>query len=61
MQITAEMIKALRAETNAGVLDCRKALQESNGDHKKAVAWLKSNGPNQRKRYTTWRSNRSTP
>lgn len=44
MNITAEMIKALRAETNAGVLDCRKALQESNGDHRKALAWLQEKG-----------------
>src|SRR5512135_1743401 len=44
MQITADMIKALRAETNAGVLDCRKALQESNGDFQKAVEWLREKG-----------------
>ncbi|HEX2697325.1 MAG TPA: translation elongation factor Ts [Anaerolineales bacterium] len=44
MEITAEMIKKLRAETNAGVLDCRKALQESNGDFEKAVEWLRAKG-----------------
>jgi elongation factor Ts len=44
MQITADMIKALRAETNAGVLDCRKALQESNGDMQKAIEWLREKG-----------------
>ncbi len=44
VQITADMIKALRAETNAGVLDCRKALQESNGDFQKAVEWLREKG-----------------
>ncbi len=44
MQITADMIKALRAETSAGVLDCRKALQESNGDFQKAVEWLREKG-----------------
>jgi elongation factor Ts len=44
VQITADMIKALRAETNAGVLDCRKALQESNGDMQKAVEWLREKG-----------------
>ncbi len=42
--ITADMVKALRAETNAGVLDCRKALQESNGDFQKAVEWLRQKG-----------------
>ena len=44
MEITADMIKALRAETSAGVLDCRKALQESNGDYQKALAWLQEKG-----------------
>ncbi len=44
MKITADMIKALRAETNAGVLDCRKALEESNGDFQKAVEWLRAKG-----------------
>ncbi len=44
MKITADMIKALRAETNAGVLDCRKALQESDGDSQKAVEWLREKG-----------------
>src|SRR5512142_778124 len=44
VQITADMIKALRAETNAGVLDCRKALQKSNGDFQKAVEWLREKG-----------------
>lgn len=44
MQITADMIKALRAETNAGILDCRKALQESNGDMQKAIEWLREKG-----------------
>ena len=44
MEITADMIKALRAETNAGVLDCRKALQESNGDFQKALVWLQAKG-----------------
>jgi elongation factor Ts len=44
MEITAEMIKELRAATNAGVLDCRKALQETNGDFKKAVELLRERG-----------------
>ncbi len=44
MEITADMIKELRAATHAGVLDCRKALQESNGDFQKAVDWLREKG-----------------
>lgn len=44
MEITTEMIKELRAATNAGVLDCRKALMEANGDFQKAVDWLREKG-----------------
>lgn len=44
MEITADMIKELRAATNAGVLDCRKALQAADGDFKKAVDWLREKG-----------------
>jgi elongation factor Ts len=44
MEITTEMIKELRAATNAGVLDCRKALIEADGDFKKAVDYLREKG-----------------
>ncbi|MCQ3939323.1 MAG: translation elongation factor Ts [Chloroflexi bacterium] len=44
MEITTEMIKQLRAATNAPMLDCRKALQESDGDFQKAVDWLREKG-----------------
>jgi elongation factor Ts len=44
MQITTEMIKELRAATNAGILDCRKALTEADGDFKKAVDYLREKG-----------------
>jgi elongation factor Ts len=44
MEITTEMIKKLRAATNAPMLDCRKALQEANGDHQKALDWLREKG-----------------
>lgn len=44
MEITADMIKELRAATGAGVLDCRKALQESDGDAQKALEWLREKG-----------------
>lgn len=44
MEITAQMVKELRAATNAGILDCRKALTEANGDFKKAVDWLREKG-----------------
>lgn len=44
MEITTEMIKELRAATSAGVLDCRKALEEASGDFQKAVDWLREKG-----------------
>lgn len=42
--VTTEMIKELRAATSAGMLDCRKALEEANGDFQKAVDWLREKG-----------------
>ncbi|MBI5838509.1 MAG: translation elongation factor Ts [Chloroflexi bacterium] len=44
MEITTEMIKELRAATSAPMLDCRKALQEANGDFQKAVDYLREKG-----------------
>ncbi len=44
MEITTEMIKELRAATSAGILDCRKALTEADGDFKKAVDYLREKG-----------------
>jgi elongation factor Ts len=44
MEITTDMIKELRAATGAGVLDCRKALTEANGDYQKAVDYLREKG-----------------
>lgn len=44
MAISAEMIKELRAQTGAGVLDCKKALEESNGDFEKAADTLRQKG-----------------
>lgn len=44
MEITTAMVKELRAATNAGVLDCRKALQDANGDFDKAVTVLREKG-----------------
>lgn len=38
--ITAEQIKELREKTSAGISDVKKALEESNGDMKKAESWL---------------------
>lgn len=44
MEITTEMIKELRGATGAGMLDCRKALQEADGDYQKAVDFLREKG-----------------
>jgi len=44
MEITTEMIKELRSATGAGILDCRKALTEADGDFQKAVDWLREEG-----------------
>jgi len=44
LKITTEMVKGLREETGAGVLDCKKALQETNGDFDKAVEYLRQKG-----------------
>ncbi len=42
--ITAQQVKELRQETGAGVLDCKEALEVSNGDFEKAVAYLREKG-----------------
>jgi elongation factor Ts len=42
--ITADMVKALRDQTGAGFMDCKKALVETDGDVEKAVAVLRERG-----------------
>ena len=44
MEIKAELVKALRDRTGAGVMDCKKALQETAGDLDKAVDYLRRMG-----------------
>ena len=44
MSISASVVKELRTQTGAGILDCRKALQETDGDMEKAVDWLRAKG-----------------
>ena len=41
---TAQDIVKLRTSTGAGMMDCKKALTEANGDMEKAVAWLREKG-----------------
>jgi elongation factor Ts len=42
--ISAKQVKALRDTTGAGMMDCKKALKENNGDMEKAVEWLRQKG-----------------
>jgi len=44
MAITAAQVKELREMTGAGMMDCKKALVECEGDFKKAVDWLREKG-----------------
>jgi elongation factor Ts len=44
MEITTEMIKQLREDSGAGILDCRKALQDTDGDFEKAKVILREKG-----------------
>lgn len=44
MNITSQMVKELRDKTNAGMMDCKKALAENNGDMEKAVDYLRQKG-----------------
>jgi len=44
MEITVDMVKELRARTGAGVLECKKALEEANGDFDQAVQLLREKG-----------------
>jgi elongation factor Ts len=42
--ITATLVKDLREKTGAGMMDCKKALEENSGDFEKAVDWLRAKG-----------------
>ena len=44
MAITAAMVKELREKTGAGMMDCKKALMETDGDAAKAADWLREKG-----------------
>ena len=44
MQITSAMVKELREKTNAGIMDCKAALQDTQGDMQKAVDYLRQKG-----------------
>ncbi|MCK5339703.1 MAG: translation elongation factor Ts [Desulfobulbaceae bacterium] len=44
MKITSQMVKTLRDKTNAGMMDCKKALTETEGDMEKAIDLLRQKG-----------------
>jgi elongation factor Ts len=44
MSISASLVKELREKTGAGMMDCKKALVEKNGDFESAVDWLRTKG-----------------
>jgi elongation factor Ts len=44
LEITAELVKTLRDKTDAGMMDCKKALKETGGDLEAAVAYLRQKG-----------------
>ena len=44
MEVTAAMVKELREKTGAGMMDCKKALAECNGDITASIDWLREKG-----------------
>ena len=44
MAITSQMVKELRTSTGAGMMDCKKALDETSGDMEAAIDWLRKKG-----------------
>lgn len=44
MSVSASMVRDLREKTSAGMLDCKKALEETNGNFEEAVEWLRKKG-----------------
>ena len=43
-EITADLVKRLREQTGAGMMDCKKALQANDGDFEQSVDWLRTKG-----------------
>ena len=44
MAVTAQLVKELRERTGAGMMDCKKALVETDGDIEKAIEYLREKG-----------------
>ncbi len=43
-EITAALVKTLRDKSGVGMMDCKKALQETDGDMEAAIDWLRAKG-----------------
>ncbi|MFM7577501.1 MAG: elongation factor Ts, partial [Microcystaceae cyanobacterium] len=43
-EISAKLVKELRDKTGAGMMDCKKALSENDGDIEKSIEWLRQKG-----------------
>ena len=43
-EITASLVKELREKSGAGMMDCKKALKETDGNLEEAVDWLRTKG-----------------
>ncbi len=44
MAVSADLVKQLREQTGAGIMDCKAALADSDGNFEKAIAWLRKKG-----------------
>ncbi len=44
MEITAQLVKQLRARSGVGMMECKKALTQNNGDIEVAIEWLRKQG-----------------
>ena len=44
MEITAQMVKELRERSGAGMMECKKALTQNNGDMDASIEWLRKQG-----------------
>ena len=44
MSVTAALVKELRDKSGAGMMDCKKALAETDGDMEAAIDWLRTKG-----------------
>ena len=58
MAVTAKMVKELREMTGAGMMDCKKALNETDGNMDEAVEYLRKNGEARLLKSRTYRSRR---